>query len=358
MAAAIALAFSCTKPDDGPAGGNGTLVIDADRFEIVADGKDAAQITVEYDGKAVTDGVSFYDAATNVPVSVKSMRFTTRTVGEHRFYATYSGAKSNALSINAVEYAAPEVPADPDPSKTSFRKRVLLTQFTSTGCTFCPIVVGLLRELSQDAGYSDRFVLAASHADMNGYQNGDDPASYSGVSSFMGAFDILGYPTLTADLGDMLDAYDISKLKALVDGYYGDGTAAAGISVASAVNGNTVVVRAAVKAGEAGTYRIGAWLLEDGIYGKQTSAPDESYNTHNNCIRALDAGTSYMGHPVGKLASGGVADHIFTFKNNDSEWNLDKCKVLVYVTSSTGNIQIVNNALTVPVGKSAGYEYR
>lgn len=153
MAAAIALAFSCTKPDDGPAGGNGTLVIDADRFEIVADGKDAAQITVEYDGKTVTDGVSFYDAATNVPVSVKSMRFTTRTVGEHRFYATYSGAKSNTLSINAV----------------------------------------------------------------------------------------------------------------------------------------------------------------------------------------------------GKLASGGVADHIFTFKNNDSEWNLDKCKVLVYVTSSTGNIQIVNNALTVPV---------
>lgn len=47
---------------------------------------------------------------------------------------------------------------------------------------------------------------------MNGYQNGDDPASYPGVSSFMGAFDILGYPTLTADLGDMLDAYDISKL--------------------------------------------------------------------------------------------------------------------------------------------------
>jgi hypothetical protein len=117
MAAAIALAFSCTKPDDGPTGGNGTLVIDADKFEIVADGQDAAQITVEYDGKAVTDGVSFYDAATNVPVSVKSMRFTTKTVGEHRFYATYSGAKSNTLSINAVEYAAPAVPTDPDPSK-------------------------------------------------------------------------------------------------------------------------------------------------------------------------------------------------------------------------------------------------
>ena len=47
MAAAIALAFSCTKPDDGPAGGNGTLVIDADRFEIVADGKDADLVVLD-----------------------------------------------------------------------------------------------------------------------------------------------------------------------------------------------------------------------------------------------------------------------------------------------------------------------
>ena len=357
IAAVFALAASCTKPDDSPNEGNGTLTIKADKLEIVADGQDAAVITVEYDGKKITDGVSFYDMS-NVPVAVRSMRFTTKSVGEHKFFATYEGAKSNTLTVKAVEFAAPEVPADPDPSGTSFRKRVLLTQFTSTGCTFCPIVVGLLRELSQDAAYRDRFVLAASHADMNGYQNGDDPASYPGVSGFMSAFKIQGYPTLTADLGEMLDAYDISKLKALVDGYYGDGTSDAGVSAASAVNGNTIVVRAAVKAGETGTYRVGAWLLEDGIYGRQTSAPDESYNTHNNCIRALDAGTSYVGHSVGKLASGDVADHIFTFKNTDSEWNFNNCKVLVYVTSSVGNIQVVNNAVVVPVGESAAFEYR
>lgn len=177
MVAAVALAASCTKPDDGQNGG--TLSIKADRQEILADGQDAAVITVEYDGRQVTEGVSFYDQS-NIPVPVKSMRFTTKTEGEHKFFATYNGVKSNTLAIKAVDFIAPAVPADPDPFGTSFRKRVLLTQFTSTGCTFCPSVVSLLRDLSKDAGYKDKFVLGASHADMDGYQNGDDPASYPG----------------------------------------------------------------------------------------------------------------------------------------------------------------------------------
>lgn len=122
------------------------------------------------------------------------------------------------LSINALEYSVPAVPADPDPSKTSFRKRVLLTQFTSTGCTYCPIIVGLLRELSNDKVYSGRFVLGASHADMTDYPNGDDPASFSGVAEFMSTFDVRGFPTLTADLGESLSNYDLTTLKALVDG--------------------------------------------------------------------------------------------------------------------------------------------
>lgn len=358
MMAALAMVVSCGSPEDVPTPGNGTLAISADKLEIIADGQDSAQITVEYDGKTITEDVSFYDPSTNVPVAVKSMRFSTKTAGQHSFYATYNGVKSNTLTINALEYAVPEVPKDADPSNTSFKKRVLMTQFTSTGCTYCPIVSGLLKELSVDPAYADRFVLGASHADMPGYLNGDDPASYSGATGFMNAFGVTGFPWLNADFGDILTKYDISAVRALVDGCYGDGKAAAGISVNSAIQGNVLVVRAAVKAGVTGSYRVGLWLLEDGIYGKQTSAPDESYNTHNNCIRLLDAGTSYMGHSVGKLAAGGVGEHIFTIKNLDSEWKLDKCKLLIYVTSSLGTSQVVNNAVIVPIGKPVGYEYK
>ena len=357
MIAAVAMAASCGNPDDAPVTGNGTLTLEADKLEMLADGEDYVEITAKYDGQSVSDGVDFYDAATNVPVKVKDMRFTTKTVGQHSIYAIYNGVKSNTLKINALEYMAPEAPADPDPAGTTFRKRVLLTQFTSTGCTYCPIMTGLLRELAADEVYKDKFVLAASHSDMNGYQNGDDPASYSGASGLMSAFGVLGYPTLIADFGDQLNAYSYDQLKALVDGYYEDGTSVVGVASASEIQGNVLVLRAAVKAGKAGKYRVGAWLLEDGIYGKQTSAPDESYYIHDHCVRHLDAGSHYMGHDLGMISAGKTAEHIFTIKM-DPEWKVESCKVLLYVTSSVGNKDVLNNAVVVPVGKPVTYEYR
>lgn len=357
LAAAMGLAVSCGDPDDGPVTGNGTLTIETDKAEVVADGEDFVEITVKYDGEVVAEEVDFYDASTNVPARLRANRFSTKVTGEHSIYAIYNGAKSNVLDIMAVEYAVPAAPADPDPENTSFVKRVLLTQFTSTGCTFCPRMTGILRDLAADSEYKDRFVLGASHADMTGYQNGDDPAAFSGVNAFMSAFGIYGFPTLIADFGDQLNSYDLSELKTLVDGYYGDGTALVGFAANSEVHEDAIVMRVAVKAAKAGKYRVGAWLLEDGIYGKQTSAPDDSYNVHDHCIRLVDAESHYMGHDLGMLSKGKPAEHIFTFKL-DPEWNVDNCSVLLYVTSAAGSAQVVNNAVTVPVGKPVLYEYR
>lgn len=358
MIAAVAMAVSCGNPDDnGPVSGNGTLTIEADKLEVVADGEDFAEITVKYDGVAVTEDVDFYDASSNVPVKVRSNHFTTKTVGQHSIYAIYNNVKSNVLKFTAVEYMAPPVPDDPDLQNTAFRKRVLLTQFTSTGCTFCPRMTKILRELAKDAEYKERFVLAASHADMNGYANGDDPASFSGVGGFMNAFGISGFPTLIADFDDMMPSYDYSDLKALVDKCYADGSSLAGVAANSEVQDNVLVLRAAVKVSESGKYRIGAWLLEDGICGKQTSAPDESYNTHDNCIRILDAESHYMGYDLGTIAAGKSAEHVFTMKL-DKEWNVENCKLLLYVTSAAGTAQMVNNAVIVPIGTPVTYEYR
>lgn len=358
MIAAVAMAASCGNPDDnGPVSGGGTLTIEGDKVELVADGEDFVEITVTYDGKAVTEEVDFYDASTNVPARVKANRFTTKTVGQYSIYAIYNGAKSNVLKITALEHAVPPAPADPAPENVSFRKRVLFTQFTSTGCVYCPIVTGFLRELAADAEYKDKFVLGASHADMPGYQNGEDPAAYSEVNAFMSAFGIEGFPTLIADFGDRLGSYSLAAVKALVDEYYGDGSAAAGIAVNSEIHDNVLVMRASVKAAKAGKYRIGAWLLEDGIYGKQTGAPDESYYVHDHCIRKPDAESHFMGYDLGLIGKGKSADHAFAMKL-DPEWKIDNCSLLLYVTSASGSDQIANNAVIVPLGKSVAYEYR
>ena len=154
MIAAVAMVASCGNPDDnGPVSGNGTLTIEADKVELVADGEDFVEITVTYDGEVVAEEVDFYDASTNVPARVKANRFTTKTVGQYSIYAIYNGVKSNVLKITALEHAVPPAPADPAPENVSFRKRVLFTQFTSTGCVYCPIVTGFLRELAADAEY-------------------------------------------------------------------------------------------------------------------------------------------------------------------------------------------------------------
>ena len=357
LAAVLGLAVSCGEPEDGPVSGNGTLTIEADKVEVIADGEDFVEITVTYDGEVVTDEVDFYDASTNVPARVKANRFTTKAVGQYSIYAIYNGVKSNVLKITALEYAVPSLPADPAPENVSFRKRVLLTQFTSTGCVYCPIVTGFLRDLAADAEYKDKFVLGASHADMPGYQNGDDPASYPEVNGFMSAFRIEGFPTLIADFADMLGSYSLAALKTLVDEYYGDGSAAVGISVNSELHDNVLVMRASVKAANAGKYRIGAWLLEDGIYGTQTGAPDESYYVHDHCIRKPDAESHYMGYDLGMLSKCKSADHVFVMKMSP-DWNKDNCSVLLYVTSASGADQIVNNAVVVPLGRPVEYEYR
>lgn len=358
MIAAVAIVASCGNPDDnGPVSGNGTLTIEADKVELIADGEDFVEITVKYDGEVVTDEVDFYDASTNVPSRVKANRFTTKAVGQYSIYAIYNGVKSNVLKITALEYAVPSLPADPAPENVSFRKRVLLTQFTSTGCVYCPMVTGFLRDLAADPEYKDKFVLAASHADMPDNPNGDDPASYPEVNGFMSAFRIKGFPTLIADFADMLGSYSLAALKTLVDEYYGDGSAAVGISVNSELHDNVLVMRASVKAANAGKYRIGAWLLEDGIYGKQTGAPDESYYVHDHCIRKPDAESHYMGYDLGMLSKGKSADHVFVMKL-DPKWNIDNCSVLLYVTSASGSDQIASNAIVVPLDKPVAYEYR
>lgn len=355
---AVFMAVSCgERPLDDTQKDGSKLTLESDRTEILADGTDVAVLTVKLDGEVVTEGVQFYDLS-NVPVVVNGMNFKTKVVGEHSFYAIYNSIASDPIKINATEFASPSLPEDKDPSNTSFRKRVMLTQFTSTGCTFCPRVSSLLRDLAADEVYSDRFVLAASHADMQGYPNGDDPASWSDVNSLMRTFNILGYPTLLADLQGELSAYDLTVLKDLVDDFYGDGTASAGIAANSYVQDNALVVKAVVKAAKPASFRVGAVLLEDGIYGKQTSAPDESYNTHNNCVRLYDADDSFYGYSVGRLSAGETGEHLFVMKGLEAGWDLSKCKLLLYVSSPSGVNQVIDNAVVLPIGKSVGFEYR
>ena len=124
---------------DGPGTPGATgLELQVSDMVIQADGKDAAVFTVLSDGKPVSEGVRFYDGATNRQIELPEMAFTTTETGTYTFWAAYGTSHTETVSVTAIGFPVPELPDDPDPENTSFSRRVLLTQFTGTGCGYCP----------------------------------------------------------------------------------------------------------------------------------------------------------------------------------------------------------------------------
>ena len=140
--------------------------------------------------------------------------------------------------------------------------------------------------------------------------------------------------------------------------------AGAGISVGMEVAGNKLVARVTVKAARSGSFRVGAWVLEDGLTGTQLNngmKGDYDFNTHNNVIRHVNSrysGSDYSGHEVGALAAGGTGEHLFTMTLDES-WVVKNCHVIFFVTELVDKDYAVTNAIDVPVKSSTiPFEYR
>ena len=354
---------SLTGDDEG-ADGPGTpgttgLELQVSDMVIQADGKDAAVFTVLSDGKPVSEGVRFYDGATNRQIELPEMAFTTTETGTYTFWAAYGTSHTETVSVTAIGFPVPELPDDPDPENTSFSRRVLLTQFTGTGCGYCPGMITLLRNLMEDEGYSSRMILAACHS-----YNSDDPAYLTDrLDQAMG---VSGYPMVVADMYLAYNNYNnLSGLKNVIDQAYGRNDTKAGISARAELDGNTLVVLASVKAAAASEFRIGAWLLEDGISGRQSNynqaAWNGDYDTHDNCIRIADSKVSninFTGYSLGSIDEGETAEYAFVMTLED-DWVAENCKVVLFVTSADEGSKnySVDNAVACGIDSEVSFMY-
>jgi hypothetical protein len=151
-----------------------------------------------------------------------------------------------------------------------------------------------------------------------------------------------------------------------------------GIAVNAKCENNNVVAKVTVKAAADATYRVGAFLLEDGIYAEQKSATADWMHTHNNVIRYVDAAykTTYYGHPVADIEAGKTADIMFSWLLEDiwkygsekgainggiawPERNNDKLHMVVFVSMSDGNGgYYVANVIDCPINGETPFEYR
>ena len=327
--------FSCTElPDENNDNGNDNgddgndpvgsteLVLLASDMIIHANGEDAVEFTVLSNGEPVTENVRFYDGSSK-QIELPDMKFTTTEPGTYSFWAAYGTSHTDIVTITAIGFPVPELPEDPEPENTSFARRVLLTQFTGTGCGYCPGMIELLRSVMADEDYSS--------------SNSNDPAFYSGGLDM--ALGVMGYPMVIADMSLSFNNYnDEAGLKNTIDAAYDSSPAKAGISARAELDGNTLVVITSVKAAETSVFRIGAWLLEDGIEGRQTNNNAASwtgdYNTHDNCIRVADSrlsNTNFTGHSLGTIEAGETAEYAFVI-NIEEGWVAVSCDINGEVT--------------------------
>lgn len=103
--------LSCAQMDE-PVPDEMTLVLSADKEEIIADGNESVEFTVKFDGVVVT-----YDSRifSGDDILLDGNVFTSLIPGEYVFYAIYEETVSNKVKVVVLEKIAdPEEPEEPD----------------------------------------------------------------------------------------------------------------------------------------------------------------------------------------------------------------------------------------------------
>ena len=374
LAAAVML-ISCGG-DNTQGGGsitNKAFKLTADKNLIQTFDGDYATLTVTLDGQPVTEGVTFFDDKNKV-MNIADFKFSTTKVGEYKIWANYGTYNSETISIKAIDIAIPESPADPKPASTDFKARVLLTEFTTVGCSACPAMKVILHEVAADASVSDKVVMVECHS---GLVNSIADPCYIHNQAYEDFSRITGFPTVVLDIDQTVA--DRTSMKSLISSFHAQNDEVApGIAVNAKLENDKVVAKVTVKAKVASSYRVGAFLLEDGIYARQTSGTAAWMDTHDNVIRYIDAqykGTFY-GIPVAEIAAGKTADTMFSWVLEDiwtegsskgavnggiawPERNNDKLHMVVFVSMSDGfgGYQVVN-AIDCPINGETPFEYK
>lgn len=391
---AAVMLFSCNGTIDPSQGEPGpgpdptpedlTLKIVSDR-NLVQTNVDVAVLTVTLGDEVVTEDVVIYDKDFNV-LDLPDFKFTATKAGDHVLWASYGTYNSEEITIKAIDVPIPETPADPEPSSTDFKARVLLTEFTTTGCAFCPNMKTLLHDALEDASVAEKVVLTACHPGII------DPVADPGyIRTTLDDFCNAGnFPKLNFDFYYTFGNYNVGKseMQSMINEFYSSKEGvAAGIAVNSSVNDNKVIAKVTVKAAEEGEYRVGAFLLEDGIYYVQSGGSAKEWmNTHDGVIRYIDskyysaAGKDqYFGHSVGKIEKGKTADYVFDWdldviwsegalngelygKYYWDEFVMENLHLVIFVstlgTDSKGNqYYYVNNVIDCPINGLTPYEY-
>lgn len=392
MAAVMLVSCKGNTDEGGENGGSITakkLVVEVDKKFVQTFGGDYITLSVTLGDEPVTEGVVFYDEKDN-ELPVEDFKFMTDEAGVHRICAGYGTYFSDLVAVTAIDMEIPETPDDSSPSGTDFKQKVLLTQFTTTGCTYCPSMKIVLKDALNEA-YAEKVVKVDCHTST---MNRNDPA-FVYMPEFEEQCDAL-LPSVNLDMyatSGYLPGWGTSgaAIRSMIDERYDfkEGKAA-GIAVNSVATDNQIIAKVAVKAAEAGSYRVGLMLLEDNIVAtssqtQQGSGAADWMNTHNSIVRYMDAkytsgsGYLYYGHDLGEIAKGAIEEYVFILDLESiwengmlkaeqngctwaDRWVSENLHLAVFATTvasgNKGDFYYVSNVVDCPINASTPFQYK
>ena len=310
------------------------------------------------DGTDLTAEAIIFDKTNDY--AVVSNPFIPTKDGEHIFFASVNNMNTPYLTVNVVP-SIPELPADAEPSNTSFNHRILLVDHTGNTCGNCPQMMLALKEIMEtqvsegEVSYHDRFCEAMAHS----YTTGDN--AYSRAAGFISThYSVTAYPTVTYNFyHSTTSPQNAAHIKGQINSLWKAEGAEAGIAATSIVANTCVVVNTEVKAAVKNEYHITAWLLEDNIYAKQTNATEDWMNYHDNAIRQRIVSDDITGVDLGTIEAGETATTTLTLKIESDKWVRENFKVLLIVSAKNakGKFEVANSVIC-PANESVVYDYK
>ena len=324
------------------------LTITISKDIIQSDGKDYAEVTVRLNDEVIADDLTFYfregDFLKPATKYVNGSRFSITEAGTYNLMARYGTFSTDPVKIYAIPVAVPDTPDDPLDSSLDFKTRALLIQFTGAACGNCPRAKTIMKNIG-DGNTSvdpDSYVKIECH-NFSSSEYKDKAQFATSLSDYYCS----GYPNMNANLNYITNLMTSEEgVIEYISSAHENMSPKAGLAVNFSVSEGMAVLKVSVKAGVASEYRVGGVLLEDGVYSKQLSATETWMNTHNSCIRWMEAGKYYTGLSLDNMAVSEVKSHVFVWdleaiasdsKSNPGvkNWdgiNQDNLRAAAYVT--------------------------
>ena len=348
VAATVAMFAACTPGGDVTTA-TGDITLSAET--VVEVNTPIHFVVKDSSGANVTNDATIFDKSHDF-AQVENP-FTPTVDGDYTFYAVVGDAISKDFKVT-VTPEVPALPEDTDATNTSFKHRILLVDHTGNTCGYCPHMMKALKEIEESGDFDGKYYEAMSHSYAN-----TDPAFSGAAASISSHYGLQGYPTLTYNFyHPTSSSYNAEHIKGQINALWKE-SADAGIAASTNMAAKSVVVNAEVKAAVDGEYSITAWLLEDGIYAKQTNATAEWMNTHNNAIRQAATTSPLTGYELGTLKTGETAEQILNLTIARDTWNRDNMKVMLIVSKKGDNKKFdVANVVICPINDSVTYDYK